>query len=359
MAAAYFLLNYSQKFTIAEEEPGALKTMSLNILLLCGGDGAEHEISLISAQFLLENLKQIPDFNVIYCCLHEGRFTLKDGSCIYFLPGGRINMHGESVKIDCAVPCLHGTPGETGEIQSFFRLNAIPYIGCNDDASLKCFNKITTKLYLTALGISNTPYTWLIDQSATSLREADAAFAVWNHDVYVKAAAQGSSIGCYHVKDKSDLHDSIAEAFTYADSVLIEKNIEHRELEVAAYETDEGLVITPPGEIIMPDSVFYTYEEKYSKDSGTVTTVEPEGLSDKVIEDIRAMARRAFIGLQLRDLSRIDFFLADTGEILLNEINTFPGMTPISMFPKLLAHHGDSMPAFLEGCIRRAIARGF
>lgn len=332
--------------------------MSSNILLLCGGDGAEHEISLISAQFLLENLRQIPDFNVIYCCLHKGRFTLEDGSCIYFMPDGQINMHGQLLKIDCAVPCLHGTPGETGEIQSFFRLNGIPYIGCSEDASLKCFNKITTKLYLTALGINNTPYTWLIDQSEASLKEAYAAFAVWNQDVYVKAASQGSSIGCYHVQNHDDLRDCIAEAFSYADSVLIEKNIEHRELEVAAYETDAGLIITPPGEIIMPQSVFYTYEEKYSQDSGTVTTVEPEGLSDKIIEEIRSMARRAFIGLQLRDLSRIDFFLTPSGEVLINEINTFPGMTPISMFPKLLAHHGDSMPAFLAGCIRRATARG-
>lgn len=330
--------------------------MSLNILLLCGGDGSEHDISIISAKFLLENLKQNPDFNVIYSCLHEGRFILSDGSCGAFDQDGRFVVNGEPVQIDCAVPCLHGTPGETGEIQGFFKLYHIPYIGCTEDASMRCFNKVTTKLYLSALGIANTPYIWLVDKSEESLKRAEDAFAQWGNDVYVKAAAQGSSIGCYHVKSKDDLRDSIIEAFMYSDSVLIEKNIEHRELEVAAYETDEGLVITRPGEIIMPSSMFYTFEEKYSETSGTVTTVEPKGLSEEVVEKIREMARRAFVGLQLRDLSRIDFFLTPDSEVLINEINTFPGMTPISMFPKLLMHHGDNMPEFLTSCIKRAIA---
>lgn len=328
--------------------------MSLNILLLCGGDGSEHEISIKSAEFMLDNLQQNPDFNVIYSCLHQGRFMLKDGSAGYFAADGSFVMGDKAVKIDCAVPCLHGTPGETGEIQSFFKLCHIPYIGCDSYASMRCFDKVITKLCLSDLGIANTPYIWLADSTEESLKRAAEAFARWG-DVYVKAAAQGSSIGCYHVTEASDLRDSVIEAFMYSKTVLIEQTIEHRELEVAAYEIDGRLEITKPGEIIIPTDRFYTYDEKYAQNSGSTTTVEPEGLSSEIIEQIRTMARRAFLGLQLRDLSRIDFFLTHEGEVLINEINTFPGMTPISMFPKMLAHHGDSMPAFLHSAVMRAV----
>ena len=330
--------------------------MSLNILLLCGGNGAEHEISLISAGFIRDCLQANPDFNVIYACLNKTGLCLEDGSSAELAPGAQLHCASGNIKIDCAVPCLHGTPGETGEIQPFLKACSIPFIGCGAEASMNCFNKVTTKLYLSALNIPNSPYTWLDDHSSDSLEKAQAFFARYQ-DVYVKAAAQGSSIGCFHVSKAEDLQDSIAEAFGFSDTVLLEKNIVHRELEIAAYETDAGLTVTPPGEIIMPASMFYTYEEKYSKDSGTVTTTEPVGLTDRQVETMRNLAARAFRGLHLRDLSRIDFFLSAEGEILINEINTFPGMTPISMFPKLLAHQGDNMTDFLTACIRRALKR--
>ena len=332
--------------------------MSLNILLLCGGDGAEHEISLISADYAAQKLQANQDYQVIRACLHQGRMMLTDGTAASLIPEGVLLTKSGEIKLDCAVPCIHGTPGETGEIQSFFKLNGLPYIGCSAEASMVCFNKVTTKLYLTALGLPHTPYTWIAADDPQRRAKAEQFFDTYG-DVYVKAASQGSSIGCYHVTKKEDLLDSVAEAFTFSDLVLLEKNIIHRELEAAAYQrgADGEVVVTPPGEIIMPQNVFYTYEEKYSKDSGTVTTVEPEGLSQEQIETIRAYAYRAFKGLQLRDLSRIDFFLSDKGEILINEINTFPGMTPISMFPKLLEHHGWNMTDFFTGCIERALAR--
>ena len=107
----------------------------------------------------------------------------------------------------------------------------------------------------------------------------------------------------------------------------------------------------------MPDNLFYTFDEKYSKDSGSVTTVEPQNLSDEIKQMIRDYARKAYLGLKLRDLSRIDFFLSDHNEIIINEINTFPGMTPISMFPKLLEHNGHQMTEFLRQAIERAASK--
>ncbi|MBQ8022805.1 MAG: D-alanine--D-alanine ligase [Succinivibrio sp.] len=328
--------------------------MSTNILLMCGGDGSEHEISLLSAKFIEEQLKLTKDFNVTKVVIHNHQFMVDDNACGYFDAQGDFVFGDEKIKVDCVVPCIHGIPGETGDIQSFLNIQNIPFIGCDAEASGYCFNKITTKLYFDALGIPNTPYA-IIPLKTEQYKTVALEFFDKYKDIYVKAASQGSSVGCYHVTKRDDVWDSIVEAFQYSTEVIIEKNIIHRELEVAAYEIDGELKITNPGEIIIPDNLFYTFEEKYSKNSGTITTVTPENLTSEEIATIRDLARRAFVGLKLRDLSRIDFFLSKEDGILINEINTFPGATPISMFPKMLAHNGDNMADFLAKAVKKAI----
>ena len=329
--------------------------MSTNILLMCGGDGSEHEISLLSAKFIEKQLNLTKDFNVIKVVIHNHLFMLDEKTSGYFDADGDFVYGDKKVKVDCVVPCIHGIPGETGDIQSFLNNHNIPFIGCDAEASRYCFNKITTKLYFDALGIPNTPYA-IIPLKTEKYKTVALEFFDKYNDIYVKAASQGSSVGCYHVTKRDDVWDNIVEAFQYSTEVIIEKNIIHRELEVAAYEIDGELKITNPGEIIIPDNLFYTFEEKYSKNSGTITTVTPENLTSEEIAKIRDLARRAFVGLKLRDLSRIDFFLSKEDGILINEINTFPGATPISMFPKMLAHNGDNMADFLAKAVKKAIS---
>lgn len=329
--------------------------MSTNILLMCGGDGSEHEISLLSAKFIEKQLNLTKDFNVIKVVIHNHQFMLDEKTSGYFDADGDFVFGDKKVKVDCVVPCIHGIPGETGDIQSFLNIHNIPFIGCDAEASRYCFNKITTKLYFDALGIPNTPYA-IIPLKTEKYKTVALEFFDKYNDIYVKAASQGSSVGCYHVTKRDDVWDSIVEAFQYSTEVIIEKNIIHRELEVAAYEIDGKLKITNPGEIIIPDNLFYTFEEKYSKNSGTITTVTPENLTSEEIAKIRDLARRAFVGLKLRDLSRIDFFLSKEDGILINEINTFPGATPISMFPKMLTHNGDNMADFLAKAVKKAIS---
>lgn len=329
--------------------------MSTNILLMCGGDGSEHEISLLSAKFIEKQLNLTKDFNVIKVVIHNHQFMLDEKTSGYFDADGDFVFGDKKVKVDCVVPCIHGIPGETGDIQSFLNIHSIPFIGCDAEASRYCFNKITTKLYFDALGIPNTPYA-IIPLKTEKYKTVALEFFDKYNDIYVKAASQGSSVGCYHVTKRDDVWDSIVEAFQYSTEVIIEKNIIHRELEVAAYEIDGELKITNPGEIIIPDNLFYTFEEKYSKNSGTITTVTPENLTSEEIAKIRDLARRAFVGLKLRDLSRIDFFLSKEDGILINEINTFPGATPISMFPKMLAHNGDNMADFLAKAVKKTIS---
>lgn len=334
--------------------------MAKNILLISGGDSSEHEISLVSAQYIASQLAKNPEYNVLSCVLHNFNFNFADGSQGYFTQGPKFvvrNTQGQeqTYTIDCAIPCLHGFPGETGDVQAFLDMHQVPFIGCEKEASINCFNKVTTKLYFTALNIENTPYIFVADQSEASLKKAHDSFASFGHDVYVKAASQGSSIGCYHITDETELDEAIRQALNYSPLVLIEKTIVHRELEVAAYEYEGQLYLTDPGEIIIPQDKFYTFDEKYSKASSSTTTVDCQNLTPVQKDIIKSMARRAFIGLHLRHMSRIDFFLGNDGVVYLNEINTFPGMTPISMFPKLVEHAGLPMNKFLTACVEDAI----
>ena len=327
------------------------------ILLLCGGGSAEHEVSLISANFLQQQLELTPEFSVVRVTMKKDGWYTNEGKLVYLdTNSGTLNTEQESIKLDFVVPCIHGYPGETGDIQSMLELSGIPYLGCGPEASTNSFNKITSKLWYDALGIPNTPYLFLTDNNEQAYARSSEAFDTWGQ-VFVKAARQGSSVGCYKVTNKTDLQTAINDAFGYSDQVLVEKAVKPRELEVAAYQIDGELFVTKPGEIIAPEDVFYTYEEKYSTDSHSVTEVEAKDLTDEQQRIIRESALKVFTHMKLRHLSRIDFFLTPDGDIYLNEVNTFPGMTPISMFPKMLQHNGHQFHEFLASCVYESVKR--
>ncbi|SIQ75250.1 D-alanine-D-alanine ligase [Aeromonas sp. RU39B] len=320
---------------------------NLHVLLLCGGGGAEHEVSLVSANFLESKLTALPGVEVTRVEMFKDRWISADGRECKLGLDRLLSFASVARPVDYVVPCIHGYPGETGDLQSFLEMAGLPYLGCRSEGSKLCFNKISTKLWLTALGIPNTPYLFLTENNADSLAQAESALADWGA-LFVKAASQGSSVGCYKVTDKAGLADAINKAFGYSEQVLVEKAVKPRELEVAVYQYGDELVATEPGEICTPSDHFYTYEEKYSTASHTSTSLRAEGLSQEQIDAIRGYALKAFRQMGLTHLSRVDFFLTDEGEILLNEINTFPGMTPISMFPKLMEHNGHDISRFLE-----------
>jgi D-alanine-D-alanine ligase len=328
----------------------------LNILLLCGGGSAEHEVSLISATYLESQLKLNPKFNVTRVEITEDGWKCSDDHLVV-LDLNQKALVGERLKLDVdyVVPCIHGFPGETGDVQSLLEMAAIPYLGCGPEASRNSFNKITSKLWYDALDIPNTPYLFLTENSEKSHQSASKAFDKWGK-VFVKAAKQGSSVGCYSVTEKDALAKAIDAAFGYSDQVVVEQAVKPRELEVAAYEYQGKLVITQPGEVTAPDGAFYTYDEKYSADSHSTTTVEATNLTDNQRAVIHESARRVFNQMKLKHLSRIDFFLTDDNKIYLNEVNTFPGMTPISMFPKMVEHSGVPFDKFLTDCIESAFS---
>ncbi|TOE79910.1 D-alanine--D-alanine ligase A, partial [Vibrio parahaemolyticus] len=283
--------------------------MIKNILLLCGGGSSEHEISLLSANFVEQQLNLIQNAKVTRVEIKNEGWVTDQGELVYLdLNTKKLCSNESNQTIDFIVPCIHGFPGETGDIQSLFEIAGIPYLGCGPEASSNSFNKITSKLWYDALDIPNTPYLFLTRNDEHAHRQAEQAFEKWGK-VFVKAARQGSSVGCYSVTEKQAIAKAVNDAFGYSDQVLVEKAVKPRELEVAAYEMNGELHITKPGEVIAPDGAFYSYDEKYSSSSHSLTEVEAKNLTQEQIDKIRHASETVFKQMNLRHLSRIDFFL--------------------------------------------------
>jgi D-alanine-D-alanine ligase len=322
-----------------------------NVLLLCGGGSSEHEVSLRSVKFYEDCMAQMPAVHTIKIEIDKQGQWVDTSGKRYLLDGKRYLRAFEQdgapgTLIDVAIPCIHGYPGETGDLQSYFEMIELPYFGCNSETSKMCFNKITTKMWATALGVANTPYIFVSENNEESHARVKE-FQKLHGDLVIKASNQGSSVGCYMVTAGQDIDKYINDAFGLSPFVLIEKRMKPRELEVSAYEYDGKLQISYPGEIVTPTSTFYTYEEKYSAASESKTFICAENVTQEQVKTITDYATRLYRGLKIRHLSRIDFFL-DDGKIYLNEINTFPGSTSISMFPKMLEANGHSFKAYLE-----------
>jgi D-alanine-D-alanine ligase len=297
------------------------------ILLLCGGGGPEHEISLISAKYIESTLSKFSQYELT-----------------------KMELKGDPWKMDLipsfdyVIPCIHGYPGETGDMQSYLELTKTPYFGAGPEGNKMCFNKITTKLWLSHKKIPVTPFVFL--QSPKDLKKAKKFFKK-NGSVFVKPSSQGSSVGCHLVFREEDLEKAVADALRFSPYALVEKAIKGRELEVSVFEYKNKIKVSKPGEVIITRcrDPFYSFREKYDPSSKATTEVVAQGLEEKTQKKIMNYAKKAFQILNLRYLSRIDFFMDE--KIYLNEVNTFPGMTPISMFPKMMEASGISFAEFL------------
>lgn len=314
-----------------------------NILLIKGGGGSEHDISLISADYIKSKIDS-SKFNILSIEItKENKWLLEGVECSLGFDK-KLSTAKDSYHIDAVIPCLHGYPGETGDIQSLLDLIKVPYFGCSPETSKICFNKLLTKLMLENAGLKTAPFLNLNNQN-----DLDAAikFQEQHGIVYIKATNQGSSVGCYKADSSEDVRKYIPEAFKFSPFVIIEKGIVARELEVAVFEYKGEVHITKPGEISCPGD-FYTFEEKYSDNSETKTFVVAPDIGEETIRKIHTQSQIAFQSLKLRHLSRIDFFLTPNGEVIINEINTFPGHTSISMFPTMMENYGVKYSDFMQ-----------
>ncbi len=311
-----------------------------NVLILFGGGGHEHDISAKSKEYLVSQIKKHNVFVIE---------VKKDGSWLY--KNKKVLLNDKKIAeigdIDFIIPCIHGHPGEDGEIQKIFESHAISYLGCNPTASSIAFDKSKTKDILEKNNFPVVPYLTLneLDESAISL------FLSKHEKVFIKANSEGSSVGCFEPKDLSEVIPFTKKAFNFSEKVLIEKYVKGREIEVAAFEMNGELHISNPGEILKGEN-FYSFEEKYSSQSSASTTLNPN-LSPKMREHVKSLSYAIFKTLGLKDLSRIDFFL-EKDQLYFNEVNTFPGMTEISLFPKMLESSGFKFSEFLDGIISKS-----
>ncbi|MGM9524275.1 MAG: D-alanine--D-alanine ligase family protein [Faecousia sp.] len=348
----------------------------LSVCVLFGGMSPEHEVSLRSAESVLNHLNQ-EKYNVFPVGITKsGDWVLYGGKDYSKLPSGEwlhceanrraaispvrgqglLSFEGDCVvreRIDVVFPVLHGENGEDGAMQGLLQLAGIPYVGPNVAASAACMDKTLTKLVVDCAGIRQAAWQLVTAQELAVNAEGvlDAAEARFAYPVFVKPAGTGSSVGVSKAKNREALLTALQNAAKFDRKVLIEEFINGREVEVAVLGND-----APAASIcgeIDSGTEFYDYDAKYISDCARLYI--PARIDEQTAEDVRDTAIRAYQALGCRGLSRVDFFVTyDKNEIVFNEINTIPGFTSISMYPKLFAASGIPYSELLDRLIELA-----
>ena len=274
-------------------------------------------------------------------------------------PGARVVGARDLGRVDIVLPLLHGPYGEDGTIQGLLEMAEVRYVGCGVASSAVSMDKHLTKVVLAGAGIDVgrweliTPLQWEADQGACLERAAALGFPV-----FVKPCRAGSSVGISKVESREGLAVAVKEAQNHDPRVIVEAGIVGREVEcgVLGGRSDWRSATAPLGEIEVPDGEFYDYEHKYVDD--VVGLVCPAEVAPAYEERVRETALRAFDALECEGLARVDFFLdEDSGTVLVNEVNTMPGFTPISMFPQMWAAAGVDYPSLIDALLEEAAAR--
>lgn len=358
----------------------------IRVGVVFGGPSREHGVSFYSAKCLLENLpgdlyESVPLFVSKDGLWHtpeasaeemKVQFARPDNALLFdgvkpgselakpeAIIGSFLAAHGAS-RVDVMFPIVHGTFGEDGVYQGLFESFNIPYVGCGVSASAVGMDKILMKAAFSAAGLPQVHYVPVTksDWGSGGRRHLlEERLEMMPMPVFVKPACAGSSVGVTKVKSVSDLDRAIALALEMDTKAIVEEGVDAREIECSVLEGEAGepALASLPGEII-PGHEFYDYEDKYI--DNTSRPVIPAALAPELIEEIRALAVAAFDAVGGAGFARVDFFLErSSGKILLNEINSLPGFTPISMYPKMWEATGTSLPVLLEKLVQSAFRR--
>ena len=310
------------------------------VALIFGGRSGEHEISIRSA----ESVKQALDVSKYEVVEY---FIEKSGK---WRPQPILPEPGGNPGIDVAFPLLHGTFGEDGTVQGLLELAAIPYVGAGVLASALAMDKALTKKVCQNSGLPVVEHVVLLRDCL----EAANYVPPFPFPVFVKPANLGSSVGITKVKSQAELGAALSLAARYDRKILVERGIRGREFECAVLDGHPPQA-SMPCEII-PSQEFYTYEDKYILDQARIEL--PAKLDEMQTEQIRRLAVAAFEATACEGMARVDFLMeAETGDLFINEINTIPGFTSISMFPKMWAYSGLPYSRLLDRLIELAFER--
>ena len=350
------------------------------VALLFGGMSSEHEVSCVSVGNFVRNIDRSKYEVLTVGITKEGRWLyteataeqMADGSweelpgnmpcvispdradhgMILFTPDGRV----EKMHLDVVIPVLHGLWGEDGTVQGLLELAGIAYVGCGVLASSVCMDKAVANALFEANGVPHTKWVaanrWEIEKDLEGVCAGVEQKLGW--PVFVKPANAGSSVGISKVSSREELKKAIDLALENDRKVVFEAFVDGQEVECAVIGSDPA-VATRPGEILA-GAEFYTYDDKYK--NGVSQTVIPAHLPEAKLDEVKTYAAMAYTALNCEGLARCDFFVEkNTGRVLINEINTFPGFTSISMYPKLMEHEGLPVPQLIDRLIALALER--
>ncbi|MCD6231495.1 D-alanine--D-alanine ligase [Candidatus Aerophobetes bacterium] len=337
------------------------KKKKLRVGIIFGGKSAEHEISLQSARNIFQFMDREKYKIVLIFIDKKGRWYLnespKNSSFTEFKKGKNILLNFSQEKpfeqIDVAFPVLHGPYGEDGTIQGLFKTANIPFVGTGVLGSAISMDKDITKRLLREAGI---PIVKFLTLHRSLIKET--SFKTVKDKIglpfFIKPANTGSSIGINKVKKEEEFLASLKEAFQYDNKILLEEAIQGREIECSVLG-NENPIASLPGEII-PRYEFYSYKAKYLDEKGAILKI-PAELPANLTTQIQNLSLKVFKLLECKGMARVDFFLKNNQEIIVNELNTIPGFTRISMYPKLWEASGISYPQLIERLIQLAFER--
>lgn len=349
-----------------------------NIILLFGGRSSEYEVSLSSATGAYNNIDKSKFSVHLVGITRDGRFfyyagdpaniakdewqndekyplslDLSDGTISYSKNGTTVH-----VAVDAVLPMIHGKFCEDGTLQGLFAVADIPVVGCDCQSSAVCMDKAVTKMIVAA-------ETNVRQAKAVVVRAADAksdeaidsirarAEAEFGYPMFVKPSRAGSSVGVTKVKSAENFAKAVRDALAEDSKVLIEECITGVEIEVAVLEENGKYTTAHPAEIDKGSAEFYDYETKYISDASSFYL--PARLSEEKQNEVRAYAEAIFKALDCSGFSRVDFFCTPEGEFVFNEINTLPGFTPISMYPKMMINEGISYGELISRLIEAVL----
>ena len=346
----------------------------VRVALLFGGRSGEHSISAATAAGVMKAIDRDKYEVVPVGITREGHWVLAGGDASAFeLRAGHLPQvtedSGRSVAglneigdVDVVFPLLHGPFGEDGTIQGLLEMADVRYVGCGVLASAVGMDKHYMKLVFAGHGLPVGPYV-VINPGAWERRQGEITRQVSDElrfPVYVKPARAGSSLGVTRVDDIAHLAAAVEEASFHDPKVLVEQGLDGREVECAVLGGRSGAAprASLPGEIVVDhaEAQFYDFEAKYVSNTQARTQC-PVDLPEDVIENVRDVAVRAFEAIGGEGISRVDVFVTEAGEITINEINTMPGFTPISMYPKMWEASGISYPDLIDELIQLALER--
>lgn len=321
--------------------------------VIFGGQSSEHEVSLMSAGSILKNLDtekyQIYPVGIT----KEGRWLLYEGPVSGLADGswpqnstpaflapdpsihGLVADGGKIIRLDCLLPALHGKNGEDGSIQGLFQLSGIPYVGCGVLSSAACMDKAVTHTLLSAANIEQAHYLWFYADRFDCAPETikNKICARLDFPVFVKPANAGSSVGVSKVESPEGLDEAICKAAKEDGKIMVEEGIKGQEVECAVLGNRQDALASMVGEI-GASAQFYDYDDKYV--NGTSQLYIPARIPEEAAKQIQETAVRAYRLLGCSGLARVDFFVTEgDNRVVLNELNTLPGFTSISMYPKL------------------------